>query len=383
MLLEHAVEQIDARRRVARVRANGEHRELRYDKVILATGAVPIRPPIPGIDVDGVYQLHTIGDSLVLHDALDRDPERAVIVGAGYIGLEMAESLRTRGVGVTVVEQLPAVLPTVDPELGALVRDELDRNEVRVITSSAVIAIERQDNGLIVRGDPELALETDLVLVVVGVRPDTKLAERAGAETGPRGALQVDRHMQTNLPDMYAAGDCIVTYHRLLATDTYLPLGTTAHKQGRIAGENAVGGQRSFEGSLGTQVVKIFDLAVARTGVRDEDAHAAGLHPLTVESRSYDHKAYYPGAHEITMRITGDQRTGMLLGAQLLGNIAAQIPKRIDIAASALFHGMTVAALDDLDLSYTPPFGSAWDAVQLSAHDWSRARDAAAQKHVT
>jgi NADPH-dependent 2,4-dienoyl-CoA reductase/sulfur reductase-like enzyme len=163
-----------------------------------------------------------------------------------------------------------------------------------------------------------------------------------------------------------------VTYHRLLDADTYLPLGTTAHKQGHVAGENAVGGDRRFEGSLGTQVVKIFDLAVARTGLRDHEARAARFDPATIESRSYDHKIYYPGAREITMRLTGEPRTGRLLGAQLLGDLASQVPKRIDIIATALHHGMTVDSLNELDLSYTPPFGTPWDAVQVAAQQWLR-----------
>jgi NADPH-dependent 2,4-dienoyl-CoA reductase/sulfur reductase-like enzyme len=169
-----------------------------------------------------------------------------------------------------------------------------------------------------------------------------------------------------------AAGDCVETHHRLLNQPTYLPLGTTAHKQGRIAGETAVGGTASFAGSLGTQVVKVFELAVARTGLRDQDALAAGLDPATVGSVEYDHKAYYPGAHQLQLRITGDRQTGRLLGAQLLGDHRAEVAKRIDIPAAAVFHGMAVEGLSELDLSYTPPFGSPWDAVQMAAQAWTR-----------
>ena len=183
------------------------------------------------------------------------------------------------------------------------------------------------------------------------------------------GAIAVDRQMRTNLTDVYAAGDCVVTHHQLLG-ESYLPLGTTAHKQGRIAGENALGGTREFAGSLGTQVVKIFDQAAARTGLRDSEAAAAGFDPLTVECDADDHKAYYPGSHRIHMRFTGDMRTGRLLGVQLFGHRDAQIAKRIDIAATAIHHGMAVDALNDLDLSYTPPFGSPWDAIQHGAQAW-------------
>jgi NADPH-dependent 2,4-dienoyl-CoA reductase/sulfur reductase-like enzyme len=209
-----------------------------------------------------------------------------------------------------------------------------------------------------------------LVLVVVGVRPNAELAAAAGAALGARGAILVDPKMRTNLPDVLAAGDCVVTHHRLLG-ESYLPLGTTAHKQGRIAGENALGGSREFEGSLGTQVVKVFDQVGARTGLRHHEAVAAGFDPVTVESVADDHKAYYPGSHRIHMRVTGDRTSGRLLGLQLFGHRHAEIAKRIDIAATAIFHGMSVAGMSDLDLSYAPPFGSPWDAVQAATQAWS------------
>ena len=211
------------------------------------------------------------------------------------------------------------------------------------------------------------------MLVVVGVRPDTALRRRAGAELGMAGAISVDRGMRTNLERVFAAGDCVVTHHRLLGL-TYLPLGTTAHKQGRVAGENAVGGHREFAGSLGTQVVKVFDMVVARTGLRDHEAMAAGFDPVTVEFEADDHKAYYPGSHRIRMRYTGDRATGRLLGVQLFGHRHAEVAKRIDIAATAIFNDMTVDAISDLDLSYTPPLGSPWDAVQMGAQAWVRAQ---------
>ena len=217
LLLEHTATRIDAAAHTVSARAvDGRERDLRYDKLVVATGAEPVRPPLPGIDNEGVYQLHTIGDSLALNDALARHPASAVIVGAGYIGLEMAEALHARGLGVTVVEQLPTVLPTVDAELGVLVRSELERHDVRVLTGVTVSSIERHDSGLVVNGGEARVAEAEIVLVVVGVRPDTELAENAGVETSVRGALHVDRRMRTNLSNVYAAGDCVVTYHRLL-----------------------------------------------------------------------------------------------------------------------------------------------------------------------
>ena len=218
----------------------------------------------------------------------------------------------------------------------------------------------------------DLTRSVDMVLVVVGVRPDTELAASAGATIGQRGAISVDRRMRTDLPHVFAAGDCVVTHHRLLG-ETYLPLGTTAHKQGRVAGENALGGDCTFAGSLGTQVVKVFDHAVARTGLRDHEAVAGGFDPVTVGSEADDHKAYYPGSHRIAMRFTGDATTGRLLGVQLFGHKHAEIAKRVDIGAAAIFHEMTVDAMSELDLSYTPPLGSPWDAVQMGAQAWARA----------
>jgi NADPH-dependent 2,4-dienoyl-CoA reductase/sulfur reductase-like enzyme len=194
---------------------------------------------------------------------------------------------------------------------------------------------------------------------------------RAGAELGIGGAIVVDRAMRTNLEDVFAAGDCVVTHHRLMGL-TYLPLGTTAHKQGRVAGENAVGGKREFAGSLGTQVVKIFDMVASRTGIRDHEAVAAGFDPMTVEFEADDHKAYYPDSHRIRMRFTGDRHTGRLLGLQLFGHRHAEVAKRIDIAATAIFNGMKVEAMSELDLSYTPPLGSPWDAIQAGAQTWVR-----------
>jgi NADPH-dependent 2,4-dienoyl-CoA reductase/sulfur reductase-like enzyme len=348
----------------------GVDRRLGYDQLVIATGATPVRPAIDGLDLGGVHVLHTMADTFAVQRALAAGARSVVIVGGGYIGLEMAEAFSARGLAVTLVEQAPAVMPTVDLELGRLLGAELRRHGVQVAGGVIVKAIGRQHGRLVVAGEPGFAADADLVLVVVGVRPDTQLAVAAGVETGVRGALRVDRRMRTNLPGILAAGDCVETWHRLLEAPAYLPLGTTAHKQGRIAGETAVGGDREFAGSLGTQVVKVFDLAVARTGLRDPDARLAGFDPVTIASVQFDHKAYYPGAHQLHLRLTGDRHTGRLLGAQLVGHKDAEVAKRIDIPAGALFHGMTVAALSDLDLSYTPPFGSPWDAIQLAAHDW-------------
>ncbi len=386
--LDSTARRIDvAGRKLTVTTPDGAEELLAYDKLVVGTGAVPVRPPIAGLQgpgalgaADGVHLLHSMGDTFALMRTLEEaSPASAVIVGAGYIGLEMADALTTRGLQVTQMEQLPEVLPTVDPPLGRLVHDQLAARGVEVLTGTTVRQITRPGAGEGGRLQVEATAAdgtavsrlTDTVLVVVGVRPDTALGAEAGAALGVRGAIAVDRAMRTNLPDVYAAGDCVVTHHRLLG-ETYLPLGTTAHKQGRVAGENALGGTREFAGSLGTQVVKIFDQAAARTGLRDHEAAAAGYDPVTVQSEADDHKAYYPGSHRITMRFTGDRTTGRLLGVQLFGHRHAEIAKRLDIAATAIFHSMTVDGLSYLDLSYTPPLGSPWDAIQMGAHAWLR-----------
>jgi NADPH-dependent 2,4-dienoyl-CoA reductase/sulfur reductase-like enzyme len=372
LLLEHTAQAIDPiAKQVTVTDPAGTECQLGYDRLVVATGAIPVRPPIDGLDLDGVHVLHTMGDTFALHQALTAGARSAVIVGGGYIGLEMAEAFTTRGLAVTLVEQAPAVMPTVDVELGRLLGEEVRRHGVQVVTDVTVKAIGREHGRLVVAGEPDFMAAADVALVVVGVRPDTRLAVAAGVATGVRGALRVDRRMRTNLADVLAAGDCVETWHRLLNGPAYLPLGTTAHKQGRVAGETAAGGDREFAGSLGTQVVKVFELAVARTGLRDQDAATAGFDPLTVGSTQFDHKAYYPGAHQLHLRITGERQTGRLLGAQLVGHHDAEVAKRIDIPAGALFHHMTVDGLSDLDLSYTPPFGSPWDAIQLAAHAWT------------
>jgi NADPH-dependent 2,4-dienoyl-CoA reductase/sulfur reductase-like enzyme len=366
---------------------NGQESTIAYDELMVGTGASPSTAGIAGIGPDGlgpddgVHVLHSMGDTFALERYLDEhQPETAIIVGAGYVGLEMAEALTVRGLKVTQLQRGPEVLSTLDPELGSLVHDELTRHGVDVITGTRVEGITQDGGRLSVTGLQDghgFTRAADLVLVVVGVRPNTSLLTAAGATTGAGGAVVVDEQMRTGLPHVWAAGDGIVTHHRLLGV-TYLPLGTTSHKQGRVAGENAIGGNARFAGSLGTQVVKVFDLVAARTGLRDHEAVAAGYTPLSGTAIADDHKAYYPGAKPLSIRITGDTDNGLLLGAQLVGARGAEIAKRVDTYATALHHGMTVDAMSDLDLSYTPPLGSPWDAVQIATQAWSKELRAAA-----
>ncbi|WP_369137873.1 FAD-dependent oxidoreductase [Modestobacter versicolor] len=370
-----------AGQRVVVTGPDGATDRLAYDELVVGTGALPVVPAIAGIGgpdglgpADGVHLLHTIDDARALMTGLTSRPVRsALIVGAGYIGVEMSEALVARGIATTVAQRPAEVLATVDAELGALVHAEMAGHGVEVLTGTTVTGLARTEDARIaitVPGQP-LVTRFDLVVVVAGVRPDVELLVEAGARTGPGGAVVVDETMATGLPHVWAAGDCVVTHHRLLGV-TWLPLGTTAHKQGRVAGANAVGGTARFAGSVGTQVVKVFDLVAARTGLLEHEAVAAGFRPVTTQTSPDDHKGYCPGAQPITIRVTADADTGRLLGAQLVGRLGSEVAKRADVYATALFHAMTVEGLADLDLAYTPPLGSPWDAVQLAAQAWSR-----------
>ncbi|MGW1345648.1 FAD-dependent oxidoreductase [Kribbella sp. NPDC002412] len=374
--INHTATAINSARRVVTV--NGAL-ELDHDRLIIGTGAEPLRPPVGGLDTlgpaDGVHLLHTMDEARRLDDDLRRrDARQVVIIGAGYIGIEMAEALTTRGIGVTVLERLDGVLPrTLDRQLADEITAELETHGVEVRCGTTVTEVRRDAGELTVVAD-DAKWTADAVLVVSGVRPNTELAAAAGVQLNDHGTIIVDRQMRTNLPDVWAAGDCVHTHHVLLAGPAYLPLGTTAHKQGRVAGENAAGGAKEFAGIVGTQVVRVFDRVVAATGLRDSEATAAGYAPLTVQSTADDHKRYYPGATPIHIRLTGDRDSGRLLGAQLVGTHGAEIAKRVDTYAVALQTGRTVEQLLDLDLAYTPPLGSPWDAIQLAAQHWLAAR---------
>jgi len=374
LLLEHWAMAINPANQSVMIRTPEEDTlSLEYDELIIATGAVSIRPDIPGMDLPGVFLLRWMGDGIILKDYLDQEkPGSAVVIGGGYIGLEMADSFTRRGMRVTVVEYADTVLTTVDPELGIQVRDNLERHGVQVATGTPVSAVERIGERLLVMGAQDFSMETDIVLVTAGARPNVTLAAAAGVDIGGFGAIRVNSRMETGVPHIFAAGDCVQTWHRVLKRYGYMPLGTTAHKQGRVAGENAAGGEAVFQGSIGTQVVKIFDLVAARTGLKDAEAKTAGFDPLTVGCETWDHKVYYPGAGRLHIRMTGDRATGRLLGAQILGQYGSEISKRIDILAAAIFNEMNMDAIGGLDLSYTPPLSSPWDPVQAAAQEWSQ-----------
>lgn len=376
VLTEHVVEKIDPASKMVSAKNITADRtvSLHYDKLLIATGAVSQRPPISGLDNPGVFFLRWMDDSFAFKNYLEKhQPKSITIIGAGYIGMEMADAMKQLGLTVNVVEYFPSVLMTLDPQLGELIRSELERHDVNVFTGTAVTEITATQQALIVRGKNGFEINCDMALVATGSRPQTDLAQAAGITLGVKDAIHVNQKMESNLPDIYAAGDCAETYHNLLEKNMYLPLGTTAHKQGRIAGENAVGGNCEYAGSLGTQSVKIFDLVAARTGLKDDEARAEGFDPVTMDFETWDHKVYYPGAKKMHIRLTGERKTHRLLGAQIVGAYGTEVSKRIDVIAAAIYHKMRVDELNHLDLSYTPPLSSPWDPVQMAAQEWMRA----------
>lgn len=368
---QHEVVAIDPDAASVRVRDLQGGRELiaGYDALVLATGGVAFKPPIPGLDLDGVFALRNVEDGVRLRRFIEEArPLRAVIIGGGYIGLEMAEAFRARGLEVTVLEMLPQLLPNLDAEMAALVQAELERHGVAV-------RLEHRVEGVVggARAEAVVAggetLPADLVLVAVGVRPNVALARQAGVKLGPTGAVAVDERQRTNLEGIFAAGDVAEARHLVTGRPAYIPLGTTANKQGRVAGENAAGGDAVFHGVVGTAVAKVFDLEVARTGLTERQAQEEGLAALSATVQAASQAHYYPGGGPLHVRLVF-QQDGRLLGAQMVGKGAA---KRIDVVAAALQAGWGVEDLRRLDLSYAPPFAPVWDPILVAANVAARA----------
>ena len=366
--LRHRAAGLDLERRVVAVQdlEGGGASELGYDALVLATGAAPVRPPIPGLDHSRVFLLRELTDGQALKQHLaEAQPARAVIVGAGYIGMEMAEALRGRGLAVTVVERMGQVTPGYDPAIAALVADALQRHGVSVETGVSVQAVEEVGGeGLTVRTDRG-SIPTDMILVAVGVRPRVELARSAGVALGETGAIAVDDGMRTSVPAVFAAGDCAEARHIVSGRAVWIPLGTTANKQGKVAGANAAGASERFAGVAGTAGFKVFDLEVARTGLSTVEAVGLGIDAVTAVSRQRSRAHGYPGGNPITTTLAVERGSGRLLGAQMAG--VGVVAKRIDVFATALTAGFDVEALENLDLSYAPPFAPVYDPVLIAA----------------
>lgn len=367
MRTRHAVERIDAESQTLTVRnlRASESYQLPYDALIIATGAEAVRPKLRGIDLAGVFTLRTLADGAHVRRYLDEyKPARAVLIGAGYIGMEMAEALHARGIAVQIVEQAAQVLPGFEPAIAKLVDEELKRNRVALATGHSPQAIESRAAQLFVRTD-KATFETDLVLISIGVRPNVAIAEAAGVALGKTGAIAVDDHQRTNLAHIYAAGDCAEAFHRVSSRPAFVPLGTTANKQGKIAGANAAGADERFGGIVGSAAFKVFALEVGRTGLGRAELDKLGLRASTTLSTHLDHAPSFSAAHELTTVLFADPESGKLLGAQMAG--AGVVGKRIDVFATALYAGLSVQQIAELDLTYAPPIAPRYDPVLIAA----------------
>ncbi|MBM9618605.1 FAD-dependent oxidoreductase [Streptomyces zhihengii] len=339
-----------------------------FDKLVIATGARPVRPALPGIDAPGVHGVQTLDDGRALLDSLSRARgRRAVVIGAGYIGVEMAEALLRHGFEVTVVDRSEQPMSTLDPDMGRLVHEAMTSMGITVVTGAAVTGVLTDDGGAVrAVATQDAEYPADVVVLGIGVEPETTLARAAGLPLGDHGGLLTDLSMRVRGRDaVWAGGDCVEVLDLVSGRERHIALGTHANKHGQIIGANAAGGYGTFPGVVGTAVSKVCDLEIARTGLREKDARAVGLKYVTATVESTSRAGYFPGAAPMTVKMLAEYRTGRLLGVQIVGREGAA--KRVDIAAVALTASMTVEAMTALDLGYAPPFSPVWDPVLVAA----------------
>jgi NADPH-dependent 2,4-dienoyl-CoA reductase/sulfur reductase-like enzyme len=342
-----------------------------FDELVLATGAAPVRPDLPGVSAPGVHSVHTLDDGAAVLAELARGPRRAVVVGGGYIGIEMAEALIRRELAVTLVDQAPEPMTTLDPDMGALVRDAMEGMGIAVRTGTRVTGFDTGPDGRVAGVVTDGGtLPADLVVLGIGVQPATELARKAGLPLGGYGGVLTDRRMRVPGHDgVWAGGDCVEVLHRVSQRRVHVALGTHANKHGLVIGTNLGGGYASFPGVVGTAVSKVCDLEVGRTGLGEAEAWAAGFEPVSVTVRSTTRAGYFPGSSPITVKMIAERGTGRLLGTQLVGREGSS--KRIDVCAVALWNEMTIDELINLDLGYAPPFSPVWDPVLIAARKFA------------
>jgi NADPH-dependent 2,4-dienoyl-CoA reductase/sulfur reductase-like enzyme len=362
---EHEVIGLDLDDRKAEVRnhLHGRTFTLGFDLLHVATGAVPLRPPLPGIEQPHVHGVQTLDDAAgLLADARARRPQRVVVVGSGYIGLELAEAFAARGSSVVVVEAADEVMRTLDPDMGAMVAQAMRNLGITVRTGEAVDAISAR-----AVHTPAGEIPADLVVLGLGVAPNSALASAAGVRTGFREAIEVDRQQRTSAPGVWSAGDCCQSTHLVSGQPFYEALGTVANKQGRVAGINISGGYATFPGVAGTAVTRVCHLEIGRTGLSEQEAAAAGFSFVASTISTTTHAGYLPDAAPVTVKLLAERKGGRLLGAQVLGGRGAA--KRVDVVAAALTARHTAEDLLNMDLGYAPPFSSVWDPLQVAARD--------------
>ncbi|MDQ6650140.1 MAG: FAD-dependent oxidoreductase [Actinomycetota bacterium] len=380
--IRHEVEEVDLDAGTVRVRnlGTGAVADESFDQLMIATGSVPTRPDVPGIDADGVYGVQVLDDGVALRRELDSgDVKRVVVVGGGYIGLEIAEAVKSRGLEVAIVDLSETPIRTFDPDIGRYIADAVRGMDIELVLGEGVTGIDTVGGRASAVHTAHRELPADLVVLGLGVRPNVALAKAAGVPLGVSGGIAVDRRMRTEAEGVWAAGDCVESRHRLSGARVVVALGTHANKQGRVAGINIGGGYATFPGVIGTAVTKICEYEVARTGLSEREATEAGFRFVTATVDSTTRAGYFPGSQPIRVKMTAERRSGRLLGAQIVGKEGAA--KRIDVLATAIWNEMTVEEVLSLDLSYAPPFAPVWDPVLIAARKAWDAVEADISKH--
>lgn len=370
VLTRHQATSINTKSRRVKVKdlEKGQELVFDYDKLIVATGAQPIVPPLPGISLGNIFTLRTMNDALKIRAFVDSGrAKNAVIVGGGLIGLEMVENLVLRGIQVTVVELLDQILPPLDKDMALLVQKYVMGKGVEVITSDGVQSFEGNSNGTVAKViTGKRQLPADMVILSIGIRPNTKLAQEAGIEIGTARAIKVNERMETNIPDVYAIGDCAESIHLVTGKPVWIALGSTAAKMGRVAAINATGGADTFKGVLGTLIVKVFDLNAGKVGLSEREAMKEGFRTESAIVPALDCAHYYPNTKDIIIKLIAEVTTRKLLGAEIIGE--GVVDKRIDVIATALTFGATVDQISKLDLAYAPPYAMSMDAIIVAAN---------------
>lgn len=369
MKVRHEVTAIDRTAKTVTVRNldTGDVFTESYDKLLLSPGAKPTQPALPGVGLDRLFTLRTVEDTLRIHRFVEEHhPRSVVLAGGGFIGLELAENLRDRGLEVTIVQRPKQLMTPFDADMAALIHREVRAHGVRLALGHTVEGFAEADGGVQVLLKDEQPLQADMVILAIGVTPDSRLAADAGLELGLKGSILVNDRMQTSDPDIYAVGDAVQVNHFVTGQPALIALAGPANKQGRIAADNIAGGDSRYKGSQGSSVLKIFSLTAAATGLNEGTARRAGLDTEAVVLSPMNHAGYYPGGRVMTMKVLFEKGTGKLLGAQIVGSDG--VDKRIDVLATAIRAGMTAADLTELDLAYAPPYSSAKDPVNMAGY---------------
>ena len=367
MKVHHEVTAIHPNQKTISVRnlETGEEFEESYDKLLLSPGAKPTQPRLPGVGIKKVFTLRTVEDTFHIKEYINKNqPKSAVLAGGGFIGLELAENLKELGMDVTIVQRPKQLMNPFDADMASFIHSEMRKHGVKLAMGYTVEGFEDKDGGIDILLKDEMPLHADMVVLAIGVTPDTHLAKEAGLELGIKGSIVVNDRMETSVPDIYAAGDAVQVKHYVTGQEALISLAGPANKQGRIIADNICGGDSRYPGSQGSSVIKVFDMTAATTGMNETNARKAGLDVDTVILSPMSHAGYYPGGKVMTMKVVFEKETYRLLGAQIVGYEG--VDKRIDVLATAIHAGMKATELKDLDLAYAPPYSSAKDPVNMA-----------------